>query len=94
MLTYLYAYVIIEGKLIKGFKIMINKFIKKFINIKLKTKIYEAALVQKDIINAVLELLERGEIVINKSMMNEVKLDKLFAEIKINFTIYYGYIKT
>lgn len=53
--------------------------------IKLKTKIYEAALVQKDIINAVLELLERGEIVINKSMMSEVQVDKLFAEIKSNF---------
>lgn len=53
--------------------------------IKLKTKIYGAALVQKDIINAVLELLERGEIVINKSMMNEVQVDKLFAEIKSNF---------
>lgn len=39
MLTYLYAYVIIEDELIKGFTIMINKFIKKFINIKLKTKI-------------------------------------------------------
>lgn len=53
--------------------------------IKLKEKISEAALVQKGIINAVLDLLERGEIVITKSMMKQIDLGKLFHEVKKNF---------
>jgi len=53
--------------------------------VKLKEKISEAAQVQKGIINAVLELLERGEIIINTSMMTEVDLGKLFVEINKYF---------
>lgn len=53
--------------------------------IMLKQKINEATLVQKEIINAVLDLLERGEIVINKSMMKQVDLGKIFTEVKKHF---------
>lgn len=49
---------------------------------KLSDKIKNAAEVQRDIINAVLELLEREEIVITDVMMSEIKLDKLFEELK------------
>lgn len=49
---------------------------------KLSEKIKNAAEVQRDIINAVLELLEREEIVITAEMMNEIMLEKLFDELK------------
>ena len=50
----------------------------------LSEKIKNAAVVQRDIINSVLELLEREEIVITKEMMTEVQLDKLFDELKVH----------
>lgn len=52
---------------------------------KLSEKIKNAAEVQRDIINAVLELLEREEIVITADMMNTINLDKLFAELNSNY---------
>ncbi len=52
---------------------------------KISEKIKDAAIVQRDIINAVLELLEREEIVITSAMMSEIKLEKLFGELKYNY---------
>ncbi len=51
----------------------------------LRLKIIHAAEVQRDIINAVLELLEREEIVVTEAMMSEIKLEDLFDEMKSNF---------
>ena len=53
--------------------------------LKLSEKIKDAAIVQRDIINAVLELLEREEIVITAAMMSDIKLEKLFEELKYNY---------
>lgn len=52
---------------------------------KLSAKIKDAAEVQRDIINAVLELLEREEIVITSAMKSDIKLEKLFDELKYNY---------
>ena len=51
----------------------------------LKEKIIDAAKVQRGIINSVLELLEREEIVITKEMMVEIDAESLFNEVKSNF---------
>lgn len=48
----------------------------------LKEKISSAAKVQKEIINAVLDLLEREEIIITPEMMTSVNLEELFKEIE------------
>ncbi len=53
--------------------------------LKLSEKIKDAAEVQRDIINAVLELLEREEIVITSAMMSEIKLEKIFNELKTSY---------
>lgn len=50
----------------------------------LSEKIKSAAEVQRDIINAVLELLEREEIVITSAMMSEIQLKKMFDSLKSN----------
>jgi len=50
----------------------------------LSEKIKSAAEVQRDIINAVLELLEREEIVITSAMMSEIQLEKMFDSLKSN----------
>lgn len=50
--------------------------------IKLKNKILDVAKVQRDIVNSVLELLEREEIIISDTMKNEFNLNNLFVEIK------------
>lgn len=51
----------------------------------LKNKIIDAAKVQRDIVNSVLELLEREEIIITESMKNQIQLSELFIDIKSRF---------
>ena len=52
---------------------------------KLKNQISQAAIVQKDIINAVLEMLEQDEIIITNDMKKEVKVSDVVKEVEANY---------